>query len=56
MMYFWLIPALIALFVLLWITYTAATKKPVGRTEGKPLVDKTSEHPEPGKQNTWSSG
>jgi hypothetical protein len=43
MMYFWFIPLLVLLVVLVWFLYSLATKRAPGRTEGRTLVDKSSE-------------
>lgn len=43
MMYFWFIPALVLLLVLVWLLYSAATKRVPGRTEGRTVVDKTGD-------------
>jgi hypothetical protein len=43
MMYFWFIPALVLLIVLIWFFYATATKKAPGRSEGRTVVDKSSD-------------
>lgn len=48
MMYFWLIPAVVLLVVVLWVLYAAATKRAPQRTEGKTVVDKAPDHPREG--------
>ena len=40
MMYFWFVPALIILAIVLWALYAAATKKRADRTEGRTVFDK----------------
>ena len=50
MMYFWFIPALLLLVVLLWMFYAGATKRVPHRTEGRTIVDKNSDRPANGPQ------
>jgi hypothetical protein len=45
MMYFWFIPAVIVLALLLWALYAGATKRAPHRTEGRTIVDKTRDGP-----------
>ena len=42
MIYFWFIPALIIVLVLLWILYGAVAGRPAQRTEGRTILDKPS--------------
>jgi hypothetical protein len=42
MLYFWFIPALVVLLVLLWILYGAISGRASERTEGRTLLDKPS--------------
>jgi hypothetical protein len=43
MMYFWLIPAVVLLALVIWLLYSNATKRAPGRSEGRTVVDKGPE-------------
>jgi hypothetical protein len=51
MMYFWLIPALLLVAILVWALYAAATKRAIGRTQGKVVTDKSTTAESPDRLN-----